>query len=402
MNQYNVLWFDDEHETLESIKDDANLKGITLFGFTNAKDGLKELEDKIDFFHAIIVDGNFYKIPGQSGDIMDDTAMFNVGLTLEKNDLNRKLPWFILSGQINFTKEINKYAKGFNKQVYDKANEEHLSTLWSDLKGEVDKQPENKVRIEFSNVFDACNDQYLGLNASALLLSSLLIYKGQNHQDTKGAFNDLRMILELLFTKLNKIGLIPDAIFQTPGWFNPSGNFLCGRHINYKLNEGVIHPIISHLLNQIIPITQDGSHIATEKLKLKTNQFITENQTPYLYRSTLNQLMDILIWFKKFIDQNPDIEKNKMLWTIVQNSETDMETEWLIGTVSKIKEDKWGTFQPSDGGKTIGIPPQIVTGNNLKENDEIKITTKPDPTGTKTHIDKIKKNLILPHDYWRT
>ncbi len=113
-------------------------------------------------------------------------------------------------------------------------------------------------------------------------------------------------------------------------------------------------------------------------------------QTPNLYISTLHQLFDVLIWFKNFIDNHPDPDQNKKLWTEIVY-ESPPEDAWIQGVVSHIAPNGWGTFQSGSSGTTIGIIPAMIKQLNLHEKDIIEITTKPDPTSTKTYIDQIRK-----------
>jgi hypothetical protein len=83
---------------------------------------------------------------------------------------------------------------------------------------------------------------------------------------------------------------------------------------------------------------------------------------------------------------NPDKESNKALWkSKVSNG------DWITGTVSRVAENGWGTFQPDNAHATISIPPKMVTDNHLKENDSIKIMAEPSPDGAKTFIKAISK-----------
>ena len=137
MKKYNVIWFDDDFSELNLIRENASLNGILLFGFTNAKEGIEELDRNLKFYDAAIVDGRFYTDPDQEGDSYGDSALFNVGLAIERLSSRKKISWFILSGHASFTKEKNKLAKEFkNDKVYDKTNDAHLSALWQDLKSE--------------------------------------------------------------------------------------------------------------------------------------------------------------------------------------------------------------------------------------------------------------------------
>ena len=103
MKKYNVIWFDDKFETLNITYEKAFLNGINLIGFTNVMEGVHELKHNISDYDAAILDGNFYQSPEQSGDEMDDTAMFNVGLEIEKLSSKKKSricwPWLNLPTQ---------------------------------------------------------------------------------------------------------------------------------------------------------------------------------------------------------------------------------------------------------------------------------------------------------------
>lgn len=100
--------------------------------------------------------------------------------------------------------------------------------------------------------------------------------------------------------------------------------------------------------------------------------------------------MDVLLWFKKYADENPDESKNKVLWVdIFLNQNID---EWIKGKIIRIAGNRWGTFEPIGGGKTISVPPPMVTQHNLLENEIVDVITKLDSTGTKTHIDQLRKN----------
>ena len=58
-------------------------------------------------------------------------------------------------------------------------------------------------------------------------------------------------------------------------------------------------PIICDFLNNIIHNTHDGSH------RGKVDAHVKDLKTPYLFKSLLYQLLDVLVWFKEYIDQKP-------------------------------------------------------------------------------------------------
>jgi hypothetical protein len=390
-NKYIVIWFDDEFESLNLIKEKALLNGIYLKGFGNSKEGIEELERNLSLYDAAIVDGIFFRNPGQSGDAKNDNALFDVGMALQKNAERKVIPWFILSGQPSFTSEKNKFADVFKEnKVYDKLKDEDLDALWHDLKLAADQQPDTQIRHKYPRVFELCSSAYIGEDASAVLLAAIKLIEG-DHLDTnfKDSFNSLRKLVELLFKRLNQLGILPDGVFHAEGWINQSSRFLSGKHEKYLINEGVFHPIVCHLVFSILQITQDASHEVPEKLRLRVSQFEDEMQTPYLYISTLHQLFDVLIWFKNFIDNHPDPDKNKKLWSEIVHDPPPGEA-WIPGMISRIADNGYATFQPLQGGVTLSIIPSKVREFKLNKNQQIEITTKLDLSGTKKLVEKIR------------
>jgi len=249
---------------------------------------------------------------------------------------------------------------------------------------------DTQIRHKYPKVFELCSPKYIGEDSSAVLLTAIKsIEQGIPDINFKDSFTPIRKILERLFTKLNKLSIIPDEIFAEKGCVNKSSLFLAGRHEKFSINEGLIHPVICSLLHSFLQITQDSSH-DNDHLRLKVSQFVDEMQTQYLFQASLFQLFEILIWFKNFIDNHPDPDQNKKLWSEIAHDPLPGEA-WIPGIVSRIAENGFGTFQPDNHSKSLSIMPYSITLNNLNENDKIEITTKPDPTGTKTHIDQIRK-----------
>jgi len=368
--KYKVLWFDDEFESLDIIKEKGKLNGILLFGYNNAKDGIEELQLRMEDYDAVIVDGKFFNKPGQTGDALGDQALFNVGVALESLSDRKKIPWFILSGQISFTKEKNRYAEGFkNNKVYDKTVEEAVEALWIDIKTEADKQQDTQIRHRYHRVFDVCTERYIGEEAGRKLFNAIKIVESDSETlNTEDFFNSIRKVIEKLFVRFNKIGVLPDDILKSPGWLNNSSKVLCGAHPIYKLNAEILHPTISFILKHIMLIIQDASH--TEgTLTLRIDEHVRNISTPNLYKSMAFQLLDVLLWFKGFSDSHQNIEANKSMISYIPQDNT---TEYT-GT---IEQDGLGNFYCGE----YLLNSKYVTSNNYKIGDLIKIKESCDNT----------------------
>lgn len=369
MKKYNVIWFDDEYLTLNIIKEKATLNDINLIGFDNAQDGIKELKRLPLSYDAVIVDGKFLKKPGQTSDTIDDSALFDVAVALMELSSIKKTPWFILSGQISFTKEKNRYADGFkNNKVYDKTKDEDLLTLWHDLKIEADLQEETQIRHSYQRVFEVCDDKYIGNDTAKSILQMLKFVENvKDFQSTEDLFNSIRKIIEKVFTAFYNLGLIPEEIYKGKGWINNSSKFLAGKLLSYKLEGEILHPTIAFSIKNILQVIQDASHSEGE-LSLRVDQHVKELSTPYLYKSLVYQLLDVLIWFKSYADRNPNIKINKSLWSKLE----EVVGDWQDGIVISLSSAKgYAFFKPNNGTSNAYIHHTQVTDNELVENDHV-------------------------------
>jgi hypothetical protein len=335
MKKYKVIWFDDEFETLDLLREQAMLNGITLIGFSNAKDGILELEKNTFQYDAAIVDGKFFKNPEQSGDTMDDSALGDVARALDKLSDIKVLPWFILSGQISFTKEINSLARLYKDNVvYDKLNEEHLLNLWNDLKREAANQEDTQIRHKYKRVFEVCTKKYIGETANKDLLS---ILKKENSEkafiDPNLYFNSLRKIMDDLFMAFNKYGVMPDVFVKPTVALNESSKFLSGSvEKGYKLDVAVFPKVVSDHVRSILAVCQPASH------RSEIDIFISQVNTPYLLLSVTYQLLDVLLWFKEFIDSNTDIAFNKTKYNLVDTSNS---SNAITGTIEQDESNNY-------------------------------------------------------------
>jgi hypothetical protein len=397
MKKYSVLWFDDEHESLETFKDDALSYGIVLTGYKNADDGLAALNNPKITYDAVLLDGLFFNKHGQAGDAVDNSAFGRVALSLKSlKDRGIIIPWFIFSGQPSFVKERNDLVKVLadndfgNGKVYDKNKDEDFEELCQEIIKSANEIDITKIKHKYSDVFKACKEKYLGSDSASILIEALKFVEFEDdYAKTIDLFTGLRKLVETLFTRLNKIGIIPDEIYNENSWINPSSYFLSGKHAKYKIHEGIIPPATTFLLKSILQVVQDASHGVPDKLKLKIGQYVGDIKTPYLYKSTVYQLIDVLIWFKMFVDEHPDKSENIKLWH--EDQINQYVSEWIMGNVIKIAENGWGTFQPENGGTTVSILPKMVSDNSLSENDYIEARIEPSPDGKKIFIKEIRK-----------
>lgn len=393
---YNVLWFDDQHDSLPIIKESAHINDIFLHGVSNAQDGIRLLEENFIKYDAVIVDGLFYRNANQHGEISSEEAFLEVARKLDKIQAMKIIPWFILSGQTSFTTEsnpsVNVYRGG---KVYDKLSNkssDDLNSLWSDLKNEVNQ--ETQIFRNHESVFSFFTNDYLGEKYRPVLLNAIKLCNKLNSVDfeeLRNSFVPLRKIIEQLFRYLNEIGIVPDEVYNGSGSFNKTSIYLSGIPDKYKIKEGLIPPVIGFLLKQVTQITQDSAHDIPGKLNLYVDNYIHQNKSTYLYRSTLYQLLELLEWFKKFVDICKQNGNDYQYWTIKDNKVRQSDSVWLKGSIIRIALNGFGTFKPDDESPEISIIPNDIRKLDLKEKDIILVTCSEVNDKMKRHITDIKK-----------
>jgi hypothetical protein len=386
---YKVLWIDDQYKDPEMIQFaiEADNEGLLLEGYPSFEEGFEALERKLEHFDIILLDGLFFEKKGQESGTEDE---FGIGMAIAKiNELKSKkvFPWFVLSGKDKFTKGENSLLKANKAKCFDKTNPPDVVKLFQEMKSAASQQPDAHLKHKYADLIETCSDHLLGSDHFTRLFA--LIKHVENLEkltNTEDMLNPIRKIIERMFTRMAENEIIPKGIISNKGWINGSSLFLANKHAEYEHLSEITPTLVSENFHRLLNIIQDASHSGGE-LRLKVDQYLKSAQSDYLYRSCVYLLFDLLLWFKDFMLNNPDKVTNTARW---KNKASN--GDWTSGTITKIAENGWGTFQPDINSPTISIPPKIVQEYGLTENEEIKVITEPSPDRTKTFIKKITKN----------
>lgn len=361
---YNILWIDDEHEGMSGFKGDAKFNSIKLVSFKSLNDGISELKKNYPIYDGVILDAKFFENEDDIKGSEDTENIFRANeqlLSLEE----KKFEIFVLTGQAE-AYDDNIFKKAF-KKVYRKGIDSDIEKLFIDVKVAADNHIDTKIRHKYNRAFDVCTERYIGETAAHDLLE-LLAYKGNG----TSKLNHIRKIIEDLFQAFGKYELLPKLFLSPKLAVTPIRKFLSGKKTidafeNFKLNDESILPTqISCYLKNIISSTHDGSH------RGNIDAHINDLKTPYLFKSLLFQLLDVLVWFKQYVDQKP-ITKN---WEVsVDDNQPIYEENWIEGTVINYDKSKGFAFLcPLNNDKNTFIPPHLVMQFKLSEGQKIKGT----------------------------
>lgn len=387
---YKVLWFDDEHERLEGVKFSALEAGIKLVGFTNKADGLNELNKNASLYDAIILDGLFYT-SAYAAEKGSDIAFAETARELDKRSKELNLEWFILSGQTSFSLNSQTIISLFGqKRVFDKNKDHELDELWHEVKHAADNRDLTKIKNLYPQVFECLSADYWNKQAAVKLLN-ILKHLELSPELTPGEslFNDLRKVIEYLFRACNKLGLLHDDLINDDkvnlSW---SLSFLSGYPIDIPLKGAKITcrtahfpPLINKMLRFVLDVCNSASHTLSDaendsNLSIGLRQSVT--QSSFLLRGCCLQVMDVILWLDHYARRKPVYSNNVALWEkadlVVKKAESGKEA--INGTVIRIAENGYGTFEDEHQTMNLTILPKLVQEHDLKKGDKVLVITK--------------------------
>ena len=330
--KYNVLWIDDQHELLDAVHKTAIDFDIKLWPYKSMIGGCNELENNIQKYDAVLLDAKFYEnetdLPGT-----EDTKW--VHHTKDRiRDLDNSLAYFVLTGQAK-TYASPEFNNAF-PNVFNKGVDEDEDKLFNMLVDACKNRELTKLKHKYFNQFEMCTDLYLGKKHFDRLHSLVLdIENPKNIKNAQDSLTGIRKIVEAIFTKLNELGCIPDAIIEEKGWISGSSFFLSGKNPNYTYDQSIIHPVVAFNIYKILSVSQDGSH--NEGSNLGVDAYMAANTNTFLYQSTVLLLLDTLDYLKSFIDNNSDKKINQAKWQL--NESNELETYQGI-----IEQDEQGNY----------------------------------------------------------
>lgn len=306
---YKVLWIDDQYKQNIPFSELAEIAfGIKLIPFEVGKEGMAELERRPDDFDAVILDARMYDTT--TNEKPDTPALYNAIYKIK--ELQGKSIYFpVVIFSANWDDILNQSE--FQKitadiPVFKKSLDEQ--NLLIKLKSLIEEKPISKIKSEFQEAFELCTDFYIGTEYYNKLLKLLKILRGIETSSSRESLNPARKIIEGIFQKLHSIGILPD---EYKGTLNESARLLRNIDKSYIVTKSLINPCIAYLVEHIVSITQDESHLK-DGLKLEVDEFMQAQGTNHLLWGVTYQLIDVMVWYKKFFDDHTSFDANKEIF----------------------------------------------------------------------------------------
>ena len=303
-----MIWADDECATLKkdrTVRSFFTQYGIEVLDYVPTSEALRLAIDRNkDRVDAVIVDGNFSKgdVPYLESD--DISGLIHTASLIELYNVRRDIPFFLFTArkvlleQTCKNGEIDYFVK--QDRLIQKGDIEGLTKRIIDAIEHINSD-EHRVKRKYAVLLDMAKEK-LGSNCSDILYNFLLAdEKDDKYDHPEVQFNQLRQILETIYDNLKKDMIIPDDRRIS---LNNFVKYLSGGlEYNKPTDKRFFFPnATSRLLTDVIYVTQDGSHSEGD-LKLKVAEYVSNVETPFLFRSCLYAVMDAMRWYNDLMNK---------------------------------------------------------------------------------------------------
>ena len=279
-----VMWIDDEWEDKGvSFIMSAENEGINIAPYDTYAKGLAALEKEPQRWIAVILDVR--EQAAEQGTATDNFHMAREKIKEFQLLNHQQEPYvFVLSGEANYL-DSDAFPKMnyASKRVYSKGLED-CKILFADIKKIAELSLLNQITHDYHDVLNAANEYFKVDSNTYIRLFKLIqkiIYQGViNNQKL---LNEIRKMLEIIVVpQLKHLCYIPNDLTAL--------NTISRDYIN---KEEKCPEYIKRSFHSIVSITQEGSHGETT-----IDVDVSEGRAPYLLRSCLYDLLNIIVWMK--------------------------------------------------------------------------------------------------------
>lgn len=300
-----VLWINDtkEGENPIDLIDAAAEYSIDLVQHEYVESGISALKDASKTWHAVVLDANC-KISSEN-EVPDTDA-----LSFAKDELSKITDaphWFVLSAGsgTDWEKDVNKiiglpksrpwdkYAQKLEEEkgrrFYSKLDEEDIENLWDAIEHDVQNREEYIIRRKY---IEACTF-YEGRDLIELLKK---LESRQGFDRDAKCLQEVYAILGKVYTMCQQQGL--------PIEYDGTNYGACSKKIGDNNISYYIPKPIQRCFHLCTECVQEGHH---EELTLPKS--IVNGELPYLNRTVVYSLLNILSWCNKLPKEENEIEK---------------------------------------------------------------------------------------------
>lgn len=304
----NVLLLDDEIDFLQDFEQSAKSHRVIIENhFTNAKEGIQYIKENHNKIDAVILDG-FFLSDEEASKIKSKKALSQTISTLKKlfHTEGIHIPHCILTG---YLEDLKDDSISLDTKIFHKGEDDEK--LFEYLKNQVKKSEDYKIKNTYSDVFKVFDNGYMPQDKEPDLIQILKKMESKAKYNKDGAFNPLRKMYEAFVKCFHDEAFETDKdqdfvhrkIFSGPNhehvnikgsWFYFSGMEVKrnGKTFIKERSEPVFPEHIKNLTSGFVDLIQTESHDYPEEV------------THYAYKSAVFALLELLVWYNNFCNQN--------------------------------------------------------------------------------------------------
>lgn len=286
MNKYKILWIDDQYELLSELMERCEVvNGFEITKCRFAKEGMKKFESHLEEWSAVVLDA---KVLMESlNEVPNLTGLRFCRDRINELKTRRYVPMFVFTGQPDLIS--NELFENMVDKYYSKGDDD--DQLIEDIISAANQQVETQIVHRHQVVFDTWPESRHDL------VRILKVLENEEWQNNS-VLNDVRKIMNDVMTRLHERGF---CSIQHDG----SNLAECSRVLGQRYMEEIIPVYIQRAIHSCVEITNPGSH------RSKTDSDVRDNKAPYLVRSLIYNMLDILYWCRLLPPK--DYRNNTML-----------------------------------------------------------------------------------------
>ncbi len=323
--ELNVIWIDDKCKEQKGFASTfvsrcEKRHKIHIFPFELAVDGISHLEQNLEHIHAVILDAKGWH---DKKNVAETTfGMHEAIKRIERLAYKKYVPYYILTAQGDLVSDEEfAYSVGKDK-VYYKYDVNDVEKLLAQIEHDFQNNGRQQIRIFYHDALDILKS--MNEKASEILLDILetIHYPDENTKFKPVLYyNQLRQILEHIFTEANKYQIIPNECFRN-GKVNLDQcyRYLAGNDCEVcevrfgNIGESVVTKHIAEMLSMILYLGNIKSHYTTlnEKESQKLDNYLRDDvgKSHYIIYVLTFQVCEILVWMNEYIKEHQDIKAN--------------------------------------------------------------------------------------------
>ncbi len=312
---YKVIWIDDDCKKYEEFMINAATEGIEIKAYEFGKDGIEALKNNIETWDGVILDvkclydekdklakaDNFYKVRDE--------------LMAIKNQKRNDIPYFVYSAQPDLIGNEIFMASLSGKKLYQKGKDQ--DDLLRDIKEAAANLPETQIR-----------SRYLGGITFPEIQSELIkILKPIENNETSNAdvIMECRQVLSWIMNYLHEsVGVLQKE-------FNGSNLSECSMFLGHPKMRKYVPLYIQRSLHSCVDVSNNGSHLG------EVRSAIQSGEAPFLIRSTVFELLNILRWCAKLSKDQKQVEK-------IKSDVSSLNISMKFVAEGALEKDKHGNF----------------------------------------------------------